>query len=164
MDLPAHACGTPPIYLSLSLLLSVLLSQTLALYRNHFLCRPRTLCFTQPNFKQIWQERAGLCNRRVGGGHRSPCLPLTTENIKLVVLMGKNVIWHYRINCKNKSSVSLKSCVPVVQRQCVYSLFCPTGNNLGDLISPQHLSQPRDLPGRLSALSNLLVQSFFKWQ
>lgn len=35
------------------------------------------LCaFMQPNFKQIWQEGAGLCNRGRGGGCRSPRLPL----------------------------------------------------------------------------------------
>lgn len=50
---------------------------------NHFLCWPCTLCFTQPNFKQIWQEGAGLCNRGGrGGGCRSPGLPLRKETAR----------------------------------------------------------------------------------
>lgn len=35
----------------------------LLLCSNHFLCWPCTLRFTQPNFKQIWHEGVGLCNR-----------------------------------------------------------------------------------------------------
>lgn len=43
---------------------------------------------------------------------------------------------------------------------CLACMFCLTGNNQSDSITLQYLSQPHDLPGRLSAPSSLLASSF----
>lgn len=43
---------------------------------------------------------------------------------------------------------------------CLVCVFCPTGNNPSDSITVRHLSQPHDLPGRLSALLSLLASLF----
>lgn len=43
---------------------------------------------------------------------------------------------------------------------CLVCMFCLTGNNQSDSITLQYLSQPHDLPGRLSAPSSLLASSF----
>lgn len=104
--------------------------------------------FTQPNFKQIWQVGADLCNRKAGeGGHQPPCLPWMTETSERSWLVAKD-----------------KNCILLLKggkRAEAACTFCPTGNNLADSISLQHLSQTHDLPGRLSGPSPLPASSCF---
>lgn len=143
-------------FLFLSYTFSSLFS--VALCCSHFLLWPCTLRFTQPNFKQIWQEGVGLCKRGREEGTGPPLRKETawsdcSERLKLMVLMDRCFLFrgqdfHVREGLWRRGSL------------CLVCVFCPTGNNPSDSITLRRLSQPHDLPGRLSALLSLLASLF----
>lgn len=109
---------------------SAMLSEIVPLWQPLPLLR-WTLCFTQPNFKQIWHQAAALCNRNGEEGARAPSSSLSGQR-------------HWRLSrikshcsdCCDRRQVSFLLCLFVCRNRgkgsCVRGLiwaqgcmFCP---------------------------------------
>ena len=118
------------------------------------------LCFTQPNFKQIWQQGAGLC-KRGGEEGAGPLVSLWGKSVfRPRVQWGANFVTNVfflrGIECTVRKpymslwDVHIQGCM-----FCPLLFSLPTGNNLHDSITLQYLSQSHGRPERLSAPASL---------